>query len=212
MSVASAVVRTPTPSAAPAPSVAELEDLLYDLLASGTDPNLPEGTLEVVQGFVHEHARSKKSHAEFVAFFEANALPFKTPAPSLLALPPIEARGHAADTPALPAIPQAAEPALLTAAAISGSRRATGLIPALTLAAVSCGLALGGWACFEARSELAALRREAAEGASAVARLQAENSELRDHVRQMTQQLERIDRKTEWLLQSFASPIKPNQR
>ena len=212
MSVASAVIRTPTAAPSQPPSLPELEDLLYDLLASGTDPNLPEGTLEVVQGFVHEHARSKKSHAEFVAFFEANSLPFKAPGPSLLALPPIESRGHAAETPALSMIPQAPDTAGLTTAANSGMRRSAGIIPALTLAAVSCGFAAAGFGLYALHSELVQLRRESAEGASALARLRAENSEQQRQLNEMTQQLERIDRKTEWLLQSFASPIKPNVR
>jgi hypothetical protein len=213
MSVASAVQPiTPAPASTTVPTLPDLEDTLYDILASGTDPNLSDGTFEAVQTFVHEHARSRKSHSEFIAFFEARSLPFRAPAPSLFALPPLETRGPSVETPVLPTIPQAAEPSLLVTAANSGSRRPSWLWPALTLAAVSCGGAFGYVGLIQVQSQLTELRTEATRGESALARLEAENVELRARVRESAQQLQRIEHKTDLLLRAFASPINPNPR
>ncbi len=52
---------------------AQLLDVLYEILAQGGDPNgeLTGGEVEV---FLHEHARTRKSHAEMLAFFAAHEL------------------------------------------------------------------------------------------------------------------------------------------
>jgi hypothetical protein len=55
----------------------ELLDVLYEVLAQGVAPGSPLTTAEVEQ-FLHEHARSPKSLADMLAFFERHGLP-RTP-------------------------------------------------------------------------------------------------------------------------------------
>ena len=78
-----------SPALQPEPTALELEDLLYDILASGADPSLPAGTLEAVQTFLHEHARSKHSLPEFVTFFTSHKLSMVRDTGFGLALPPM---------------------------------------------------------------------------------------------------------------------------
>lgn len=58
----------------PAPSEAQLLDVLYEVLAQGTAPG-SDLTTEMVEAFLHEHARAKKPLSELLAFFEKHKLP-----------------------------------------------------------------------------------------------------------------------------------------
>src|ERR1043165_7998630 len=76
------------PQTKPIPGLNELEDVLFDLLSSGgIDSSLSHDKLEAIQSFLHEHARERKTHEQFVAFFEQQALPLQPERPNLLALP-----------------------------------------------------------------------------------------------------------------------------
>jgi hypothetical protein len=55
-------------------SEAELLDVLYEVLAQGV-PAGSKITSADVERFLHEHARSRKSTAEMLAFFEQHGLP-----------------------------------------------------------------------------------------------------------------------------------------
>jgi hypothetical protein len=204
-------VATPklTPTSPVGPSVADLEDLLYDILASGFDPNLPAATLEAVQVFVHEHARSKKSQAEFLAFFEAHALPMRAERPSLLALPPLEMRGRAGESPELTLMPQSADPPLMQPAAYGGKRLGIWMAACVTLTAL---IGLGYFATLQVRDEFARARAQAAQNAAALANVRAEAETLRAALRDNAQVMQRVEQKSELLLQSMASPLDPNAR
>jgi hypothetical protein len=209
MNAAPVATHTLTPATSMGPSVADLEDLLYDILATGADPNLPAGTLEAVQLFVHEHARSKKSRAEFLAFFEARALPLRPASPALLALPPIEMRGRAAESPELMVIAQPPDPPL-TASAANGGKRTWALAAAC---AVLTGLAgFGCFAALEMREEFAHARAQAARNAAALSNVRAEAETLRAAMRQNAQVMQRVEHKSDLLLQSMASPLDPSAR
>src|SRR5688572_4012749 len=90
---------SPTPATPPVrepPTLGELEDQLYDLLATGVaDANLPGAVLDAAQAFLHEHARDRKDVSEFLAFFEKHGLALRPERPNLLALPQLEVRGRA---------------------------------------------------------------------------------------------------------------------
>jgi hypothetical protein len=210
MSAASAAVDTSTSTLTlNAPALADLEDLLYDILASGADPNLGSKTLEAVQLFVHEHARNKKTHAEFVAFFEAQSLSMLPERTALMALPPLEARGRAAETPSLTALPRAPEPAFVTTAAA----RSKGVWVWAALAAAVSGMAtLTYFAALEVRAEFAQVRSEAERNAAELQRARAETEALRAELRMKALRLEQVEHKTDVLLQSFGSPLDPSIR
>jgi hypothetical protein len=56
------------------PTVDSLQDLLYELLATGLMPEQSDVSAEDIEQFLFEHAREQKSLDEFKAFFEKHAL------------------------------------------------------------------------------------------------------------------------------------------
>jgi hypothetical protein len=70
-----------------------MQDVLYDILANGMDPERSEVPTQEVERFLFEHARSPKSRDEFRAFFAQHGLSLRTnlgPQTVGLVLPPIE--------------------------------------------------------------------------------------------------------------------------
>lgn len=70
-----------------------MQDLLYDILATGVDAEQASVSIEAVERFLHEHARTAKSPEEFAAFFARQGLTVsgRSPRPAAVAaLPPIQ--------------------------------------------------------------------------------------------------------------------------
>jgi hypothetical protein len=76
----------------PARDVQAMQDVLYDILATGLDPEQAQIPLDAIERFLHEHARNAKSIEDFRAFFAQHGLTLTTRAikPPPVALPPIE--------------------------------------------------------------------------------------------------------------------------
>ena len=209
------------PQVKPIPGLNELEDGLFDLLASGgIDSSLSHEKLEAIQSFLHEHAREHKTHEQFVAFFEQQALPLHPERPNLLALPLVDARSRNARAPLLhtPLVEEAPEPleiaapAALQPAAISGSRRGSTWLWGLGFGVVAGILALGIAAVIELRSELQQLRAETTLAALLLEQLRAETERLRAHTEENGQALSRTERKTQLLLQTVGAPLAEHAR
>lgn len=68
-----------------------MQDVLYDILANGVDPD-SNVSVEVIEAFLHEHARAPKSATELTAFFAQHGLSTRPdePPPAISSLPPIE--------------------------------------------------------------------------------------------------------------------------
>lgn len=68
-----------------------LQDLLYDMLATGITDEHASVSPAQIEGFLHEHAREAKSAADFRAFFERHGLRMDpgTHESAILELPPI---------------------------------------------------------------------------------------------------------------------------
>ena len=225
------VSQTPSaaqPTAKPIPALPELEDVLFDLLSSGgIDPNLTHDKLEAIQSFLHEHARDRKTHEQFVQFFERESLSMQPERPNLLALPLIDARSRSARAPllldstpspvraeALDPLAAAAVPALeplAPAAAVSSKtpapRGASGWLWALGFSAIAGLMALGVGAVIELRSELQQLRAEATHAALELEQLRSETERLRAQVQEQSQAVARSEQKAQLLLQTLASPL-----
>lgn len=71
--------------------VQAMQDLLYDILATGVDSESSDVSVEAIEAFLHEHARSPKSVADFRAFFAQQGLTSRmpSPVPQVAALPPL---------------------------------------------------------------------------------------------------------------------------
>jgi hypothetical protein len=189
------------------PTALELEDMLYDILANGADPALSPGVLEAVQTFLHEHARSRRSQAEFLAFFAQHRLPTVRQSPLSIALPPVE-RGPAV----LHSVREAIEPFEVAPAPRrpSPQRSSLGLLAAgVVLAAISGG---GAYAFATARAELARVHAEAEQTAAKLGAVQSEAAALRQALEQNAALVRQIDQRSELLLQTLASPLDPAAR
>ncbi|HET6340319.1 MAG TPA: hypothetical protein VFG30_44225 [Polyangiales bacterium] len=215
------------PALPPEPNVLDLEDMLYDILASGADPNLPPGTLEAVQTFLHEHARSKRSLPEFVAFFASHKLSMVRDTGFGLSLPPVELRAPMRSSRSAPEpefeptraaapVPRHVEPDPIEVAPVApergeGYRRALALwaSAAAVLAAISGGAL---YAAISARDELEQVRAEQRATAAVMAQMQTEVVRLRGTVDQNAQISRNVDHKTELLLRTLVSPLDIQQR
>src|SRR5712671_6118944 len=78
----------------PFAEVQAMQDVLYDILATGIDPEQSDAPSAEIERFLHEHARAPKTLDEFRAFFAEHGLSVRTrPLPqasAALSLPPIE--------------------------------------------------------------------------------------------------------------------------
>jgi len=70
-----AAATTPASGASKRPvSVETLEDILYEIIATGLEPSEAELTTKDIEEFLHEHARSAKPREEFIKFFKKHKL------------------------------------------------------------------------------------------------------------------------------------------
>lgn len=212
-----------SPALPPEPNVLELEDMLYDILASGADPNLPAGTLEAVQTFLHEHARSRRSLPEFVAFFASHKLSMVRDTGFGLSLPPVVELRATARPPqpepeleATRAAPHVlSEPDPIEVAPVAPERvqhygrRWLWASAAAVLAAISGG---AFYSAATARNELERVRAEQRATAVVLSQMQTEVARLRGTVDQHAQISRNIDHKTELLLRTLVSPLDLDRR
>jgi hypothetical protein len=209
-----------SPALPPEPTVLELEDMLYDILASGADPNLPAGTLEAVQTFLHEHARSKHSLPEFVTFFTSHKLSMVRDTGFGLSLPPMDLRApmraaeHELEAPTRVVTPAPAplEPEPIEVAPVvvqpapRYGRAALWASAAAVLAAISGGAL---YAASSARTELDRVQAEQRATAETLAQMQTEVTRLRATLEQNARVARNVDHKTELLLRTLVSPLDP---
>jgi hypothetical protein len=207
-----------SPALPPEPTALELEDMLYDILASGADPNLTAGTLEAVQTFLHEHARSKHSLAEFVAFFTTHKLSMVRDTGFGLSLPPMDLRTPMRVVePALEPPTQRATPvqrsseaeAIEVAPVVSERAQPQGRAAIWACAAALLAAISGGalYAAASARTELEHVRAEQRATAELLAQMQTEVTRLRGTVEQNAQVARNVDHKAELLLRTLVSPL-----
>lgn len=202
----------PAPSQLPLPSLHELEDVLYDLLAAGGDLNVSAEKVELIQTFLHEHARQRKTHAQVVSFFETHGLSMRLERPNLFALPQVDSASRGARTPPL----LSAEPEVLAVAPadpIIVDRHRSGWVwPAVACAAICGALALGASAVFIMRGELAQMNAAVTRSAVEIEQLRAETERLRAIVQGNSVAAQHAERDTQLLLQTLAAPIAQNSR
>jgi hypothetical protein len=201
-----------TPAVTTTPSIPELEDVLYDLLAAGGDLHVDAAKLEVIQAFLHEHARTRKTSEQFVSFFEAHGLSMRPERPNLFALPLVDSASRsAARTPPLltpePEVPVAAAPILVETRARYGW-----VWTALGFAALAGALALGASAVVVMRAELDRMNASVAHSAIELEQLRAETERLRAVVQAQSAVIQNTERDTQLLLRTFAAPIAQNSR
>jgi hypothetical protein len=218
-SAAIAIVPSPAAHTAPPsgsintpPSVNDLEDLLYDIVAVGGDPNLASATLAAVQVFLHEHARERKSHEAFLAFFETHQLSMQPMASALIELPPLEVRGRATETPVLIAPMREPDPPLALEVVVPTRARTSAWFWALGFAAISGAFAAGSALVLEVRDEFARARADAAANAAALVEVRSESEQLRAQLREQAKQNQHTEQTAQRLMQTLLSPLDPDKQ
>lgn len=202
----------PIPTFLSVPSINELEDLLYDLLAAGGDLNVSSDKLALIQGFLHEHARQRKTPEQFVSFFEEHGLSMRPERPNLFALPLVDSatRNAGRTPPVLSAEPTPVAPA--EPIIVETRSRFGGVWAALGFAAIAGALALGASAVVVMRTELDRMTASIAHNAIELEQLRAETERLRTLVTASSLAVQNTERDTRLLLQTFAPPIAQNSR
>jgi hypothetical protein len=214
----SAVRATATVSPEPyalAADVQAMQDVLYDILATGIDSEQSDVPSAEIERFLHEHARSPKSLLEFRTFFAKQGLSVRARAPhqpAALALPPIE-RVEATSVAVLLADLDAskvdAEPRTALHSMATPSARG-GLGSVLKWAALVCVSATLGFAGFCGYTTIAELRAELDRSSLAHRQDREAIQALRDHaailessVTTTGELVQRMDQKSELMLQSL---------
>lgn len=109
-----------SPAAAPIdrshPTASQLLDVLYEMIASGIEPEGSTASSGDIEAFLHQHARAPKSRGEIDAFFQSHRLPQQLEGLSResgLRLAPLAPTSPAAVMPPpVPAAGQVAPPAV----------------------------------------------------------------------------------------------------
>lgn len=218
-----------TPSV-PTAEVRAMQDVLYDILATGIDPEQTNVPIEAIEQFLFEHARAAKTREQFRAFFAEHGLTVSAPqlAEAVRSVAPLPPISRAADElpkprlavaarvadedddesvaelpPHLSLVPAAAAPA---AALRTGAR--TGLIATwVTLGCLTIAVGILAAGSYVMVNELRAeVQRTAHQGQQDRAELKA----LRDHaaglessVAATGELVERVDQKSDLLLESL---------
>jgi hypothetical protein len=206
--------------------VQAMQDVLYDILATGIDAEQASASVEAVERFLHEHARSPKSPAEFAAFFARQGLTVSgrasRPAP-VVALPPIQ-RPLQAETPVLKfpvelgASEDAADEALLRGAPFAPHAlaiRKSGLRTVLVWGSALAGLVALGAVGYVGYVTITDLERrldrshQAAQAdREAIQALEHHQVDLESNVAASAQIIERMDHKSDLILESIQPPEK----
>lgn len=222
----SAVRATNTMSAEPCAlaDVQAMQDVLYDILATGIDTDQNDVPSSEIERFLHEHARSPKSLAEFRAFFAEHGLSVRarpTHQPPALVLPPIERAEHAApetltvtietdaDSDVLEPDTAAHRVALGTSAGFGAaphSRLGPSALWALiggTTIALAVVLVLGYVTLAELRAELDHSVAHDQQNREAIQTLRERAARLESSATTTGELVERMDQKNDLLLQSL---------
>ncbi|MEY4578430.1 MAG: hypothetical protein RL701_3133 [Pseudomonadota bacterium] len=213
----------PVPKAPAAPPLTELEDLLYDLLDCGpADPSLGQEKLAAIRAFLHEHARERKSHAQFVTFFEDHTLSMQPERPNALAMPMNSARHMPVDdalalefaTPSAEPEVEAeivTEPEPLPVAAMS-RKPSQRWIWALGCAAVCGIIALVAASIISMRDEIARLNTQVISSAQRLEQLRSETDRLKVSVEDSHRTEQRTEHDTQPPVPSALDPVDTNSR
>jgi hypothetical protein len=205
-----------------------MQDALYDILATGVDPE-QDVPSEEIERFLHEHARAAKPTAEFHAFFVRHGLSVKAqrPAAPVLELPPIaraEEDGAGlrllremdadADDPDTGARPM---PEIAVEIPDFGDERRSGVQRGFMLALAACAVAAigaagiyGYGAIREMRAQLERASQHAEHDRQAIQALRDHAAGLESSVAATSELVQRMDQKSDLLLDTVLT-VERNQ-
>jgi hypothetical protein len=192
-----------------------MQDVLYDILANGVDPDRAEIPTQEVECFLFEHARAPKSREEFYAFFEKHGLTLgRRRAPAPIALPPIERVPERDMPPRLPVELSAfAEraPDPWAGEEVTGARlrrpAKLGLWAALAGAAVLIAAAgvYGYSTVSDLRGELERTARASRDNQRALDALRDHAADLESNIAATGELVQRMDQKSDLIVESLTA-------
>lgn len=221
-----AMQRAPSVPAAPAGAsearqVQAMQDLLYDILATGVDSERTDVSIEIIEAFLHEHARVPKSSAEFRAFFAQQGLTSRVPSPvpAVAALPPLKRVAPVQRTPSIPPqLPPAVNavqsfdeammhPVRIDIAPAPIERRRSkplfGLAIATTALIVAATLYAGSLHLLEMRADMARSEDEARQNRELIEQLRAQTVTFESSLAANGQLIQRMEQKSDLVLDSL---------
>jgi hypothetical protein len=203
--------------------VEAMQDILYDILANGMDPERSEVPMQAVERFLFEHARSPKSRDEFRAFFAEHGLSVRmnlAPEPAGLVLPPIERAALPLDRDMPVSVPvelafsaTASMSTLLDDSERTGThampRRRVGRVLGLwaALACVGALLGAGGYhgyrTILELQGELERTAQHSRDNQQALRALRDHAADLESSVAATGELVQRMDQKSDLLINTL---------
>jgi hypothetical protein len=209
--------------ASEARQVQAMQDLLYDILATGVDSESSDVSIETIEAFLHEHARVPKSSAEFRAFFAQQGLTSRMPAPAppaVAALPPLKRvvapppQRPSSVPPELPMnanvmpmFDDALHPVRIDVAPLPIERRRSrpllGLALATTALIVAATLYAGSLHLIELRTDMARSEEEARQNRALIESLRAQTVTFESSLAASGQLIERMEQKSDLVLDSL---------
>ena len=227
------MVRASTPSpSGEARQVQAMQDLLYDILATGVDSESTDVSIETIESFLHEHARAPKSLAEFRAFFAQQGLTSRmpSPVPQVAALPPLRRvapppQRPSAVPPALPPSANAAqtleEPVIQHPVSFDlapqpferrRSRPLIGLAIASSALVIAGALYAGSQYILEMRADLARSDEQAQKNAALIESLRAQTVTFESSLAASGQMIQRMEQKSDLVLDSLQRAEEEKQK
>ncbi|MFI5307715.1 MAG: hypothetical protein ACHQ53_10205 [Polyangiales bacterium] len=198
--------------------VQAMQDALYDILATGIDPEQQDVPSADIERFLHEHARAAKAASEFHAFFVKHGLNVRTqrPAAAVLELPPIsrpeddgapavrlvDDRDSDAMDPDTGARPVPAPTSIPAAGRNILRKTMIAALAACAVAAIGAAGLYGYGAIRELRAELGRASRHAEQQSQAIQALRDHAAGLESSVAATSELVQRVDQKSDLLLET----------
>jgi hypothetical protein len=211
-----------SPVTSEARQVQAMQDLLYDILATGVDAESTDVSIEIIEAFLHEHARAPKSLADFRAFFAQQGLTSRmpSPVPAVAALPPLK---RVAPPPQRASGPPPALPPSVNAVQMFDdamqhpvsfdvmgppverrrSRPLVGLGIAASTLAFAAALYAGSQYILEMRADLARSDEQAQKNAALIESLRAQTVTFESSLAASGQMIQRMEQTSDLVLDSL---------
>jgi hypothetical protein len=212
------------PVASEARQVQAMQDLLYDILATGVDSERTDVAIETIEAFLHEHARVPKSLAEFRGFFAQHGLTSRVPSPvpqvatlpplkRAVPAPPVASASH--PPPALPPSVNARQlfddalqhPVRIDVAPLPIERRRSrpliGLAIATTALIIAGCLYAGSLHLLELRADMARADEEARESRELIKKLREQTVTFESSLAANGQLIQRMEQKSDLVLDTL---------
>lgn len=222
---------TATPIDAGLSKASELLDVLYEILASGLEPESATVSVSDIETFLHQHARTPKTRPEIEAFFVSGGLPTHVDALSRdsglrltavathtvsassgeLRAPESHTGRHLIEVSAKAASPTISVPSapVIEAMAVRRGMSGTSMVLAGVCFALLSACVVGGWSMLALRDDLARAQATQQHTLAMLERVQARNEQLGLQLSAQSNALADQRAEVDRLVQTFSLEVAP---